>query len=194
MKTEIVTAPTQKPVSIADVKTFARIDIDDEDHLIDALIDAASAHIEGVLWRRLLTQTWRGYLENWPNGNAIILPFGRLQSVTSVKYTDTDGTEETFSSDSHHVDTVNEPGAIVLKYGESWPSVSLATSNPIEIEFVCGYGDERADIPEPIKTAIKLFTVHLLENRDVIYTGPYEARELPMSVTALMQNYRLMRF
>ncbi|MFH2075423.1 MAG: phage head-tail connector protein, partial [Pseudomonadota bacterium] len=69
-----------------------------------------------------------------------ILPFGALQSVTHVKYTDTDGTQTTRSTDEYNVDTDSDPGRIQLDYGYSWPSASLHPKNPIEVQFVCGYG------------------------------------------------------
>jgi hypothetical protein len=56
-----------------------------------------------------------------------------------VKYTDTDDDETTFSSSYYSVDTDDEPGRIVLDYGQSWPSVALSPLNPIEVQFVCGY-------------------------------------------------------
>jgi len=68
------------------------------------------------------------------------LPFGNLASVAQVYYTDTDYTQNTFSTDYYNVDTSSEPGRIVLEYGDNWPTASLSPENPIEIEFTCGYG------------------------------------------------------
>ncbi len=141
MKIEIVTAPGDYPVSLAEAKKQLEIDSGDTAHdtYIQSLILAATAHVEQYLHRRLVSQTVRYYLDNWPAGNKIELPFGRLQSVTSVKYTDTDGDEATMSSDDYIVDTISEPGGIELGYQESWPTASLYPNNPIKIEFVLGY-------------------------------------------------------
>jgi len=62
-----------------------------------------------------------------------------LQSVTSVKYTDSDGDQSTLSTDDYIVDNDSEPGRIVLGYGTVWPTATLYPSNPIEIQFLCGY-------------------------------------------------------
>lgn len=139
MTTSLVTAPARLPVTLADVKAHLRITGTDEDGLLYGLIMGATDMAERFCNRRLVRQTWKLFLDDWPAGDFIALPFGQLQSVTHVKYTDTDDTESTFSSSYYSVDTDDEPGRIVLDYGQSWPSVSLAPLNPIEVQFVCGY-------------------------------------------------------
>jgi len=57
-----VTAPADRPVTLAEVKNHCRIDHSDDDTLVQSYIDAAVAHVEGwsgVLGRCLVTQTWR---------------------------------------------------------------------------------------------------------------------------------------
>jgi len=64
-----------------------------EDDLLDAIITAATENVEDITRRALLTQTWDYYLDKWPAGRAIKLPFGNLASVTSISWKDTDGVE-----------------------------------------------------------------------------------------------------
>ena len=139
MITELVTLPAQYPISLSEAKKQCEIDDSDTAHdtYIKSLIMGATGQAEQYLHRRLVSQTWQLYLDQWPA--SIILPFGRLQSVTSIKYTDEDGDESTFSSDDYIVDTNSEPGLIELGYQEAWPTDTLYPSNPIKIEFVCGY-------------------------------------------------------
>jgi len=139
MITELVTLPLQYPVSLTEAKKQCEIDDDDTAHdtYVKPLIMAATGQAEQYLHRRLVSQTWKLYLDGWPA--SIILPFGRLQSVTSIKYTDSDGDESTFTADDYIVDTNSEPGLIELGYQKTWPTDTLYPSNPIKIEFVCGY-------------------------------------------------------
>ena len=58
----------------------------------------------------------------------------------------------------------DQKGRIVLPYGVSWPSVTLYPSNPIKIQFACGW-EAAADVPKRIKSAIKLICADLYENR-----------------------------
>ena len=141
MITEQTTLPSQYPVSLSEAKKQCEIDDSDTAHdtYIKSLVMAATGRVEQYLHRRLVTQTWKFYLGNWPNVSSIYLPFGRLQSVTSVKYTDSDGDETTLSSANYDVNTQIEPGVITLGYEKIWPTATLYPTNPIELEFVCGY-------------------------------------------------------
>ena len=153
MKTAVSVAPAYYPISLATAKDHLRVTHDDDNEYISSLIGAATNKVESLLGRRLITQTWLYYLDAWPDGNEIILPFGQLQSVSYVYYTVYDSTsgtattqyttftEGTSTTDEFSVDTVSDPGRIILRYGETWPTESpLIPYNPIEIKFVCGYG------------------------------------------------------
>ena len=63
-----------------------------EDDLLDGDIEASRERVEDETRRALLTQTWDMHLDEFPAENFIDLPFGNLQSVTHVKYTESDGT------------------------------------------------------------------------------------------------------
>jgi len=141
MKIQNLTAPARHPVTLAEAKKQCEVDDTDTAHdtYIRALIAAATARAEQYLHRRLVTQTWRYYLDGWPIGDCIRLPFGRLQGVTSIKYTDSAGSETTWDTGEYIVDTDSEPGRIVLGYEKIWPTATLYPSSPIEIEFTCGY-------------------------------------------------------
>lgn len=143
MRASLVTPPTSLPVTLNEVKEHLRIEstFTDDDAYIRSLIFAATVQAESILRRKLVTQTWKYLLDNWPDEDWITLPYGQLQSVTSVKYRDSDDDENTFSSDDYLVDTDSDPGRVVLGYGESWPSTTLLPKNPIYVEFVTGYGD-----------------------------------------------------
>jgi len=144
MKTTLVTAPAYMPITLADVKAHLRVEdaFTTDDSYIQSLIFQAVDEVESILNRKLITQTWKYFLDDWPDGDDIVLPYGKLQSVTHVYYTDSDGTQQTDfdENDEWTSDTDSDPGRVILKYGESWPSTTLAYENPIEIQFVCGYG------------------------------------------------------
>lgn len=137
-----------------------------EDDLLTELIKTARLDVENDSRRQIITATWYYYLFVWPCGDRIKIPFGNLQSVTSVKWKDTDGTETTLTENTDYLVELNgdQCGFIVLPYGVSWPSGTLHPSKPITIEFVCGYG-LAADVPSTVKSAIKIRCSQLYENR-----------------------------
>jgi len=189
MKTRLKTGPVKYPISREQAKDHLRVDLDitDDDSYIDTLIATATQAAEQFLSRRLITQTWNYYLDGWWCTSQPI-PFGRLQSVTSIKYMDQDGAEATWDSENYIVDTKSDPGSVVLGYNKSFPTDYLYPSNPIDIEFVCGYGLTGSDIEANIKHAIKIGISDLNENREsqVITGGSASLFELGTFVNLLL--------
>jgi uncharacterized phiE125 gp8 family phage protein len=166
----VVTPPPEEPISVAEAKAHSRIDTDAEDSWILDAIASARQDIEDQVWRTLVTTIYDGYLECWPYDGFIELPRPPLQSVGSVKYTDTDGNQNTFSGASYLVQTIGDYGRIVLKHGETWPSASLEYGFPIVIRFTAGYGAAIA-VPERIKQMCKLAFGAQYEHRESLVLG-----------------------
>ena len=149
-----------------------------------------------ITWRKLVTQTWYAYLDDWPRGNYIELPFGKLQSVTpevidgvsGIKYIDSDATEYSWVSTEYIVGTDYQHGRITLVDGYTWPNETLYPSSPIEIVFACGYG-LAADVPPQIKHAMKMIISELFENREVSIIGTIQ-KEMEI-VNNLLSDFRL---
>ena len=187
MITKIKTAPTLKPLGMEDVKRHLNITIGwtEDDEYLDALISVATDKVEQFTRRRLISQTWYAYMDGWPKENYITMPFGQLQSVTSVYYTNSAGTQvtsfsdtSTTTTDDYDVDINSDPGRIILEYGDGWPSATLWPMNPIQIEFVCGYGGAAATatasqtaVPTMIKHAMRLIISDLYEVRGTEVEG-----------------------
>lgn len=155
-----------------------------EDTYITDLITVARIKAEEYLKRAIVTQTWNYYLSEFPCTEYIKIPLGQLQSITSLKYTDIDGTESTYNATKYITETT-DPGRLVLEDGETWPSDSLYPSNPIDIEFVAGY----TTVPKPIKHAILLIIGELYERREDGINMPMY--NIPYSSKVLMSTYRL---
>lgn len=189
MKTRLITAPSAKPISVAELRSHCRIDTDDDDIYISGIIEAAVAHVENITGRKLITQTWDLYLDNWPGGAEFELPFGKLQSVASITYKNQAGESTEWDSADYIVDTDSFLGRVVIGYDKSWPSDSLYNVNPITVRFVCGYGTA-ADVPASLKHAVKLLAAHWYENREPVVVGSITAN-IPMTVDALIWPHRI---
>jgi uncharacterized phiE125 gp8 family phage protein len=187
----LVTPAGTDPVSLTEARTHLRVDSDDdtESTYITALISAATQWAQMFLNRQLVTATYDLYLQGWPDGDHIDMPLPPLQSVASVKYTDSAGVEHTMPATDYHVDAASFVGRIVLAYGESWPSETLRTSNPIVVRFTCGYGAASA-VPTSIKHAILLVTGTLYAKRETIEIS-HIVQEVPFAAEALLRPYRV---
>ena len=198
METTLKTAPVAEPISLDEAKRHLRIDIDETDHddYLHDLIVVAREQVEMITWRKLVTQTWYAYLQRWPSGNYIELPFGKLQSVTpetidgvsGIKYIDSDGDEYAWTSAEYIVGTDYQRGRITLVDGYTWPNETLYPSNPIEIVFICGYG-LATSVPPQIKQAMKMIMSELFENRETSLIG-VSFQEMD-TVNNLLSNFRL---
>lgn len=196
MTAKLITAATEEPVSLAECRAQCNIDHAEDDFLVIGWMRAAREYLEQISGRAFLTSTWEVVLPCWPCDGSIRLPLGNLQSVTSVKYYGTDDTEYTLSSSAYYVETHDEPGRIVLKYTENWPSVSLRPSRPIVVRFVCGWAT-RADVPESLKAAIRLVVGHLNKHREAVLSGSgtsEDSKVIAMGVEALTATWRLFHY
>ncbi|NTU67971.1 MAG: hypothetical protein HGB02_03715 [Chlorobiaceae bacterium] len=176
--------PAAYPVIVADVKTYGRIGTTAHDTMLDDLIAAATAEVEEICSRALITQTWELVLpENALCGRDIMIPRPPLQSVTSVQYTDSNGDQQTASADLYQVDIKAEPGRIKLEPGSQWPAVGVGYSEPVMVKFVAGYGDASTDVPQKIKQAIIALVVHWYDNGI--------GTPIPSGVHRVLDNYKV---
>jgi len=185
VKYKISTAISTEPLTASEVKLHLRLTSDTtEDTLLAAMIKRAREYCEGYTGRGLATQTVTAYLDEFPCENEIELPLAPLQSVTSIKYKNSAGTETTMTVTTQYlVDTDSDPGRIVLPYGVSWPSFTPYPVNPITIVYVAGY----VSIPETLKQAMLLLIGHWYENRE--NTGE-ATKEIEFAATALMSMHK----
>lgn len=184
----LVTPPESEPVSVPEALTHLRVEgWEDADH-VAALIATARQYVEDYTWRALVTQTWELALDEFPEG-AIELAKGRLASVTSVRYVDTAGVEQTLAPAGYQVDDVREPGRVLPSPGTSWPSTQAGRVNAVRVRFVAGYGVAAA-VPAPIKAALLLIVGHLYEHRELEIVGTITT-SLKFSIEALLDPYRL---
>ena len=185
MRTSLVTAPDIEPVSVAEFKSQLRVDASDEDTYIALCITTARQWCENYAQRKFITQSWRLYLDKFAV-REITLPFGSLQSITSITYYDTNNTLQTLSADEYEVDIYGDEGMVRPKDGYDWPA-TYPRLNAVIIQFVCGYGDDAADVPEGLRHVIKYTAGQLFENRESISS-------LPESVKPLIFPYTIFNF
>ncbi|MFP4538722.1 MAG: head-tail connector protein [Dichotomicrobium sp.] len=186
----LTSAPEEKPVSLDEAKQHLRILRDKEDDLIERLIATATADVEGragMTGRALITQSWEARFNCWPEtGKALELPYPPLKEVTSVKYLDTDGVEQTLDASVYEVDTLAVPGEVRLAMDQSWPDIA-DRPGAVRVAFDAGYGAGPEDVPEPIRQAILLIVGEFYQNRDLAEDPAARMRAVPR----LLARFRL---
>lgn len=204
MPVRVITPPAEEPVSQQQAKEHLRLEEWDADY-VALLITAARQYVEKVCWRRLVTQTVELVLPGFVAGDRlelagvspppadcgrhIELPGGVLASVTSVKYRDTAGVEQTLASSTYSVDSASVPGRLYLAPGKAWPQTQERWD---AVVIRCVVGEAVSAVPRPIKQAMLLLISQMYENRTPEVTGASVAA-IQFSFDALLAPYRLSR-
>jgi uncharacterized phiE125 gp8 family phage protein len=189
MSLRLITAPTDTPVTLDEAKAQCRVDDTASDALIGTYISAATGYVEQYLGRAIMEQTWELVLDSF--ADAILIPKGPVQSVTSITYYDTDSVLQTLATDQYVLDNVSDPSWIVRPTDVTYPTVALGVNNVI-IRFVAGY----TDTPEAIRAAILMLIAQWFDERTSIssvrqsVTSTGGIPTLPNTVEALLCNYR----
>ena len=198
MPLELIGAPQGLVVSVADAKTYMRVDHSDDDELIEAFIDAVTAQIEGrygTLGRAIRLQTWDYVLECFPDrcrDQSIELPLPPLIDVITVSYTDAAGDVQTFETGEFEVDINSVPGRVRPVNGGYWPIANLYQYDAVRIRFLAGYIPE--DVPANIKLAIKIMVEDLYENRETVSPQNVNKFDIPMAAERLLNQFRVHQF
>ena len=172
-----VTESADSPaVSTSDMKAFLRVDGTGDDTMIAGFVTSATELIKQYLGVGLLTETMRLTLDGfsaepswdrlWALGpgmhtgsrahlmghpGVIDLPFGPVQSITSIVTYDRANNASTFDAASYILD--GSGWRVILNEGYTWPT-ELRDVAAVQITYVAGYGS--GSIPAPIVEAIKL--------------------------------------
>jgi uncharacterized phiE125 gp8 family phage protein len=181
---KIKTPPAIELVDGTDVQTFLRLDSSDYNDRLSEMATSARIMAENYTRRAFITQSWElmlDYSAVFKNYDYIMLPRPPLQSITSIKTFNDVGAAHTQLSTSYYADVYTEPGRAVLNVGAVWGY--CRQHNGMLVEYVGGYGDDVADVPQDIIDAIT-------EAAAYFYTQGTTG-VLPPDVITKLQPYRI---
>lgn len=166
--------PVSEPLSVDEAKSHARIDLSDEDVDVEAAVKASREAGENYTGRGFVTQTWRYQQDVFTS--VISLPMAApLQSVTSVKYYDTAGVQQTLASSTYVVDAMTEPGRIYLAPNKTWPSLQSGRLLAVEVTYVVGW-QSAEQVPALIRQGMRKALATVLEFREDVISGTIVAK------------------
>lgn len=180
-----LTSPSVEPVALSDFKAHARIDNDEEDALIAAMLLAARAHIETLSGKVFVTQTWRIIADEVPPDGRISLLLRPIQSIDAITVYDSSGSP-----------TSLEPEDWLGDLGGRWPRLMLRrpaatrmrAMNGIEIDVTAGYGPSGFDVPAVLRHAIVMLASHWYAHRATGFD--FTAAGEPDGLFDLIEPYR----
>lgn len=183
MRVTVIAAP-EPFVSLEEAKDHLGELSADRDALIEAQIAAACSHIDGPdgwLGRSIGFQTLEAR-HTFFDKDSFRLPFLPVITVTEVRYLDSEGVEQTLSTDLYEV----RGDSVVLAYDETWPAVRDDTES-VRVIYDAGY----EEIPPPIKAAVLLMVGDMFRFRETAKEGGAAAVPMSTTVENLLSPFRV---
>jgi len=180
MRLRVVT-PQHGAVSLDEATAHCRVMGTYDDVLLEGMIDAATAHVQGMAGRAFGFQTWEAIFDTFPSGN-LCLNFGPVSEVVSIVYRDTAGDQQIIPAENYELLEASPEGVIVPV--ESWPTTD-GSPNAVVVTFNAG-----AVVPLEIKQAVLMLVAHWYENREAATEKAFA--EVPFAVAALVGLHRRM--
>jgi uncharacterized phiE125 gp8 family phage protein len=181
----VATPPAEEPVTLDEAKTFARIDVDDDDALVTALITASRIAVERETGRALITQTIDAYMDCVPPLHVLNLSYRPIQSVTTIEGINDDDSTDAVDSGSIVLDGAN--GRIGVKSTAS-AITGTRSVDAFHVQYVAGYG-LAVDAPEWAKTAIKQLVAHWYEHRESHQEE--DIKEVPYAIKLILDQHKV---
>lgn len=164
-----VTYPSGTIITLAEAKLHLRITADDQDAVINDCIKAATNLVESYTNQLFQSRTFVAYMDesefcSYQTINILKYP---ITSIDSIKYLDTSGVEQTFSTGNYSTDLTDCPARILPT---TTASVKANVLNQYRVYFTAGFASRDSIEPELINW-IKIFTGFFFNTRQPEYTG-----------------------
>jgi len=182
------TAATSEPMTVDEAIRTLQLAVSDDNSYIQALIQVARDVAENATGRALISSTWVGVCEQWPNSGRIELSVAPVSAVSSVKYyADGASALTTVDGANYTVSTGVMPAVITLGDSFSYPSLANRP-DAIQVTFTAGYANDTA-VPPALKYAVRILLRHYYDNPEAAATGNFN--ELPFGLRHLLESHRV---
>lgn len=122
----------------------------------------------------------------------ILLPYGPVGDVVSVKYTDEDAALQTLATNQWRVDRYTVPPALIPAYGVTWPN-TLSDVASVKVQYNAGFNADGApepqEVPDDLVQAMHLLIGHWFANREAAVTGTISS-VVHLGFDECLQGYR----
>lgn len=177
-----IDAPDDLPLDLETLKTDLRISSDElDDVIVSQYVPDAVEWAEGVMRRSIVARAHRWILAEFPcdADQTIYLPRGKVQSVTSIAYsnggaiTTLRGASSGSPVGSDYQEDLRGPvGRLLPNRGASWPSVDIDVPSPIVITFTAGW--PATSVPPDLKRALTASVSDAMEAKGLIKGGDFD--------------------
>lgn len=170
-------------ITLEEARAYLRVDSEDENALISAMIVAAEKHVELLTGRILLTGTFELVYDEV--SSSIEISKSPLQEVTKIEVISEAGVKTEVAKSIYDVDISGILGRVRLKTGCVWPSHRGFASFIVTVK--AGYG-EAAAVPSALKQAALAALAVIFASR-----GEMDREKINSAVAALCWPYKVWR-
>jgi uncharacterized phiE125 gp8 family phage protein len=185
MSTELKTPPARTLISLADALNWLKIESGDDDDTVERCIDIVHDEAETILGRAIESQVWLEYFDHFP-GYEFKLTRGKVISVESIKYLDSDAVEQTWDTSNYEVDLKSIAGRIRPLPTKSFPSTATRY-NAVTVEYTCGF----PNMPKDILSGMYRHLTDVYDNRETLLHTKQKVVSVPRSVYWSYHRHRL---
>ncbi len=190
MKIQVVTPPTELPLTLQDIKTHLRIEDSESEYNNDLtnLIEVAAEWVLANCHLTLLYTVYRCYFDKFET--PLKLPVYPVGGIQPINYVDVDGNSQTISS--YQLDFLDCPAKVYPAIDAEWPELQEGKINPISIDVNAGIAEEVSGVPALAKHLIRLLVAHWFVHREAVGTGT--TKEIEFSANELVKMLRVNEF
>lgn len=193
----VKTPAAAEPLTLAEAKLHLRVDADEDNDLITALIVAAREFTENYCRRSWVRRTLELRLDCFRG--EILLPRGPVSSIVNVNYVDAGGNLAVVGAGIYQSDLYAVVPRVCPVLGATWPVTKTGSLNAVTVEYVAGYApsddsptDHARNVPAAAKAAMKLLIGGWYQNREhVVASAP---AVVPMAVKSLLAALEIRDF
>jgi len=155
----LLTDATTEVLTLAEIKTFLRIDGNDFDDIITPFIKVSRQIGENITGREFVEKEFKLYLDTFPQCNGIEVKRSKLKSITSIQYYDVNNALQTLSSADYYFTNDANYSSIYINNDKTFPT-TYERKQAVIITFKADYPNR----PEAIKQACLSVCSYLYEN------------------------------
>lgn len=178
----VLTPPASLPVTVQELKDWARMTREDEDAILARALASAVTAVEAAWAHTGIVRTYELMLDDLCQ-RAIKLYYAPFAALTSFEIRSTP--ESAYATVDNGLYTClpagNFPATIVLRSDKSWPAIAAPEGGAVRIRYTTGYASATL-VPDPYKEAVLRVATALWERKsapDVSdLMAPYLGREL----------------
>ena len=155
----LTTDATSEVLTLAEIKTFLKVDGTDYDSILTPFIKVSRQIGEKITGRDFVEKEYKTFLDSFPYCHGIEIRKSKLKSITSIQYYDVNNALQTLSSSDYYFTNDANYSSIYINNDKTFPT-TYERKQAVIITFKVDY----PNFPATLKQAMLSVCAYLYEN------------------------------